>query len=127
MCIEQSSLDLLIKLKNEGKCNYLVNIVSFDKFPEEKKKTASDAGLTLYHFNDILEAGKQHPEVVLTNPKPESIYMFCYTSGTTGDPKGAMIPHSNLLSLQYAADYLKFNFVNSDVSISYLPYAHIFE
>jgi long-chain acyl-CoA synthetase len=47
--------------------------------------------------------------------------MFCYTSGTTGDPKGAKMSHAGFIGVQHLVDHA------DDVSISYLPYAHIFE
>jgi long-chain acyl-CoA synthetase len=31
--------------------------------------------------------------------KRDDIYTFSYTSGTTGNPKGAMLSHGNLVSL----------------------------
>ena len=53
--------------------------------------------------------------------------MFCYTSGTTGDPKGAMISHGSFVSTFSMADYFKINLDETDVAISYLPYGHTFE
>ena len=53
--------------------------------------------------------------------------MFCYTSGTTGDPKGSKISHSAILAAMTLHDYARIGFKPGDVSISYLPYAHIFE
>ena len=35
-------------------------------------------------------------------PKTDDIYMFCYTSGTTGDPKAAMLSHKNLIAAAVA-------------------------
>ena len=85
-----------MKLKKSG-CKFLENIVLFDQSTEEQKIEAKSAGLNLYDFKDIIEVGRGHPELVLTDPTPDSIYMFCYTSGTTGDPKGAKLTHKGFL------------------------------
>ena len=53
--------------------------------------------------------------------------MFCYTSGTTGDPKGSKIAHSAILAAMTLHDYCGINLKPGDICISYLPYAHIFE
>lgn len=36
-----------------------------------------------------------HPEVP---PKPEDICTICYTSGTTGNPKGVTLTHQNVVA-----------------------------
>mmetsp|Transcript_33475 Transcript_33475/g.51401 ORF Transcript_33475/g.51401 Transcript_33475/m.51401 type:complete len:295 (+) Transcript_33475:726-1610(+) len=54
--------------------------------------------------------------------------MFCYTSGTTGDPKAVMISHGNLLSAANGALCVGgLQFYDTDVWISYLPLAHSLE
>lgn len=53
--------------------------------------------------------------------------MFCYTSGTTGDPKAAKITHANVLSVATSANFAGVTFYQEDTMISYLPLAHSFE
>jgi len=35
-------------------------------------------------------------------PKPDDTFMFSYTSGTTGDPKGVKLTHNMLVNGVYA-------------------------
>jgi len=73
---------------------------------------------------------KKHPKFVC--PGPETIATVCYTSGTTGTPKGAMLTHRNFISVAgsflHLSDANKF-FPLDDNSryLSFLPLAHVFE
>ncbi|KAG6646024.1 long chain acyl-CoA synthetase 7, peroxisomal-like [Carya illinoinensis] len=59
-------------------------------------------------------------------PKPEDIATICYTSGTTGTPKGVVLTHRNLISSAAGFCHV-IKFYPSDVYMSYLPLAHIYE
>lgn len=63
----------------------------------------------------------------MPDPWPKSVFTLCYTSGTTGDPKGAMISHLGVLSECTALRKLGIDFDENDIHLSYLPLAHIFE
>lgn len=53
--------------------------------------------------------------------------MLGVTSGTTGDPKLAMLTHMNFISGQVCEKVLNFNFTTDDVYLSYVPLTHVYE
>ena len=58
--------------------------------------------------------------------KPNDLLTLIYTSGTTADPKGAMLSHGNIVSNVHAS--LKVLPVHArDRCLSFLPLTHIFE
>jgi len=58
---------------------------------------------------------------------PESLFSIIYTSGSTGVPKGVELTHANLISqLRGAAERIPLD-PRTDVVLSVLPMAHIFE
>jgi long-chain acyl-CoA synthetase len=62
----------------------------------------------------------------LTRIRPDDVCTVVYTSGTTGDPKGAELAHRNLVDISRAA--IKVHpLSDSDSTLSFLPYAHVFE
>ncbi|OQX84392.1 hypothetical protein B6D60_09455 [candidate division KSB1 bacterium 4484_87] len=57
---------------------------------------------------------------------PDDICAIVYTSGTTGDPKGVMLSHGNILGNVRGA--LKaLNITHTDRFLSFLPLSHVFE
>lgn len=61
-------------------------------------------------------------------PKPSDIATVCYTSGTTGNPKGALISHGNIIANEAAINerlnHPHLNFLSDDppvIHMSYLP------
>ena len=125
MCIDAGGFDHLLKVKPE--CAHLKTIVTFDDLPEEKLNKAKELGIKVYHYNDILNEGKKHPDATFREPTPETTHMFCYTSGTTGDPKAAILTHSCFVPVGKTIDFFSGGLFPEDVAISYLPYAHVFE
>src|SRR5690625_788687 len=49
------------------------------------------------------------------------------TSGTTGNPKGVMLTHGNILSNIEGIQFWDIELLPEDISLSYLPLSHIFE
>ena len=57
----------------------------------------------------------------------DDLAVICYTSGTTGKPKGAMLSHQNMMATAGLTGRLGIKIDEFDVHISYLPLAHVFE
>ena len=105
--VEKKSLDTLIKLAQDGMIPFVKNLVCFDPIDEATAKAASEKDIKTWNLYDVIEIGRQSEDIVLEEPKPDSVYMFCYTSGTTGDPKGAMLTHSSILCCIGLIDFFK--------------------
>jgi long-chain acyl-CoA synthetase len=91
----------------------------------------SRAGKQLLCFEELrktgVEALQRNPKLAEPHqPHPDDLFTVCYTSGTTGEPKGAMLTHRNVLSNVQAVIPL-FNLNENDVLVSFLPLCHMFE
>jgi len=63
----------------------------------------------------------------LLDAEPEDLITICYTSGTTGTPKGVMITHDNMMSVLGDCVEAIGRFVKpeAEVVLSFLPFSHI--
>jgi long-chain acyl-CoA synthetase len=92
----------------------------------------SSAEGDILSYEQVMKAGDSAKldmtyEEVRDSVKPEDVASFVYTSGTTGDPKAAMLTHGNLASeIAMAEGILPFKKPN-DVFLSFLPLSHVFE
>ena len=116
----------LVDLVKAGKINTLKNFVLLDELTEEDEKLCADNDVKTHKIYDLIEEGKQI-EVKLPNPNRDSIYTICYTSGTTGDPKGVKLSHINLICPGTALIKVNIDLYPEDVHLSYLPLAHVLE
>jgi len=57
---------------------------------------------------------------------PDHLATIVYTSGTTGLPKGVMLPHRCIVDMAHSCLQV-FDLGPEDESLSFLPYSHVFE
>lgn len=85
---------------------------------------ASATGLALNSLSDVLARDGDRPTAV--EVAPNALATLLYTSGTTGRPKGVMLPHNALLwNAEATAAVIPPRLDN--VFLSVLPLAHAFE
>ncbi|KAF3704162.1 Long-chain-fatty-acid--CoA ligase 5 [Channa argus] len=129
LCDNQSKAETLLQNKESGQTPVLKTIVIMDPFSPELVERGTKSGVDIISMQNLEALGKSNLRKPIP-PKPEDISIICFTSGTTGNPKGAMLTHENVVS--DAAGVLKAIEPSvipntEDVSISFLPLAHMFE
>ena len=81
---------------------------------------------------DVAQWVKQEPQRLaeirsrLEAIKPDDVCTIVYTSGTTGEPKGAELAHRNLVDISRAILEV-FPLGPDDSTLSFLPFSHVFE
>src|SRR5699024_231983 len=112
---------------------------------EEQFKKVKDSGIQLEKiimmfssqssehlaFTEVEELGVKHQnadwETLWKNLGWDQLLTIMNTSGTTGNPKGVMLTHGNILANIEGAQFWMVELVPNDTSLSYLPLSHIFE
>lgn len=121
-CVPQT-LNMLLSCLSEIPSARLIVVVG--GIDDQMPSLPSSTGVQVVTYSKLLSQGRSslqpfHP------PKPEDIATICYTSGTTGTPKGVVLTHGNFIAT-VAGISLSTSYSTSDIFISYLPLAHIYE
>jgi long-chain acyl-CoA synthetase len=104
-------------------------LLAWHGFAEEAQKGASEAGAELIsvapgEFEKQL--AEHEPDRDLVDRDDGDVAVILYTSGTTGEPKGAELTHSNLLRNAVVSRDTLFDIGENDVVLGALPLFHTF-
>uniref|UniRef100_A0A8B9PLM9 Long-chain-fatty-acid--CoA ligase n=1 Tax=Apteryx owenii TaxID=8824 RepID=A0A8B9PLM9_APTOW len=75
----------------------LRSIILMDPFERELQERGARCGVRVQAMHHVEERGRESRHVPVP-PRPEDLSIVCFTSGTTGNPKGAMLTHGNVVA-----------------------------
>jgi long-chain acyl-CoA synthetase len=125
LCVgEQVQYDNALEVIKNNK--FLKHIVVFDSSVDLKGESRA------MYFEDFMRLGDDESlqKTVKARTKAateDDLAIIMYTSGTTGESKGVMLPHSCLLEAMRIHDQRLVSIKRSDTSMAFLPLTHIFE
>ena len=137
---ESKNLQKILKLKEENKLANVTNIIYLrcneeDANLEQTKTRLKNLGLNLISYETIISTGKkclkEKNKFILEQKYkkvlPDDIFLICYTSGSTDNPKGAMISSRTLTLATNFVYTIGYHLTYEDKMLSFLPLAHIME
>ncbi|XP_048043916.1 long-chain-fatty-acid--CoA ligase 1b [Megalobrama amblycephala] len=133
-CISTVVCDVAEKAKLLMDCvsgtqHSLKTLILMEEFDADLVSRGQRCGIDIISLKDAEDIGKTHRQRPAP-PQPDDMAIICFTSGTTGNPKGAMLSHKNIVSnlsafIQVTKSACPMS--PQDSHISYLPLAHMFE
>ena len=128
--ILEDNLQLEKIIEIQDKINSVTKIISFKELDSQ---LISKLNIEYISPKNMINIGK---EAVANNPdqfnrfienlNPESVATIVYTSGTTGEPKGAVIKHKALFQvLKNVKKFVHSSIGESDRFLTFLPLSHV--
>ena len=121
-----SNLEQLGKIMQiKAECPALDHVISVDAVPPAEPGFSTFPGLT-DRGRPTLEMSPGVFEQRAARVKPHDVATIIYTSGTSGDAKGVMLTHGNLVS-NIRSSLQVMPITGDATGLSFLPLSHVFE
>ena len=104
---------------NNHKLNFIILMF------RNEKDDISDLNIPVYYFDDVIEIGKKFEFIPPVQTLNDNCVML-YTSGTTGNPKGVLLTHKNIIS-QFPLVDAGFQSKPGENTLQILPVWHAYE
>ncbi|XP_010638087.1 long-chain-fatty-acid--CoA ligase 6 isoform X10 [Fukomys damarensis] len=72
-------------------------VILMEPFEEALKERGQKCGVLIKSMQDVEDRGHENHHAPVP-PQPDDLSIVCFTSGTTGNPKGAMLTHGNVVA-----------------------------
>lgn len=132
--VSPENVSALVKYKLKHGLKYLKIVVVFDltlSLKDEQIEELNKAGLEVHLLKDISKEDELKNENNKVNnfqiSNSDTVLTICYTSGTTGNPKGAQITQNNFFAQMENIGHCGGRYDTESVHLSYLPLAHVLE
>ena len=130
LVIEAKVLQKFLGLAKNKKTSDIKNLIVLDKEEDENScEELTKLGINIYTWDQVAKVGEEKGQKIeFHSPGPETISTINYTSGTTGNPKGAKVAHNSIILNTDVIEMLGLFLIEDyDIYLSFLPLAHIME
>uniref|UniRef100_A0A8C1RID5 Long-chain-fatty-acid--CoA ligase n=1 Tax=Cyprinus carpio TaxID=7962 RepID=A0A8C1RID5_CYPCA len=132
ICDKAQKAAVLLENVQRGETPGLKMIILMDAFDTQLLEEAQKCSVHIRALRDVEVRCVQLHCTEKSVQETDDLSIVCFTSGTTGNPKGVMLTHGNVVAdfggFLKVTDVSKVIFPNQDdILISFLPLAHMFE
>ncbi|KAB5557185.1 hypothetical protein DKX38_008094 [Salix brachista] len=97
-----------------------------DEIPSSASEMVQSGRWRVVSIVDVEKLGRENP-VDAALPLSADVAVIMYTSGSTGQPKGVIMTHGNVLAVVSSVRTIVTGLEDKDVYLAFLPLAHILE